>query len=122
MKRILLLLITLFLFLSGFSQNFYGNSSNWNDPVIEEKGTSMELKIYPNPCKNEKLTLDFISHKIAEITLTNIIGKEVFLKKIKFPENKIQIQLTNIPNGIYFLKVITEENKVAVKKLMVSKN
>ena len=121
MKQIILFTIAVFIYISGFSQNNVSNSSNWNNSFFEEKQNTPELKIYPNPCKGEKITLELKSHQIAEIQLTNITGKQVFNKKFNFAENKKQIQLNNIPNGIYLLKVKSTDNKTVVKKFIISK-
>jgi hypothetical protein len=67
------------------------------------------------------LTIELKTQQISEIRLSNITGKEVFLKKFQFTENKTQIQLNEIPNGIYILKITTSDRKMVVKKLMVSK-
>jgi hypothetical protein len=122
MKKIILLLIVSTIYISGFSQNSFGKSSTWNNINVEENHTSTELKIYPNPCKQGKVTLEFSSKEIIEVRLNNIAGKEVLVKKFSFPENKKQIQLNDIPNGIYLIRIKTTDNKQVVKKLMVSKN
>ena len=44
-----------------------------------------ELKIYPNPVKNNQVTLSFQTKEIAEIRLVNITGKEVMKKEYVFP-------------------------------------
>jgi len=121
MKKFILIFIISTLTISGFSQNISGSSSGWNNLYIEENNTSSELRIYPNPCTDSKLTIEFNTREITEIRLTSITGKEVFLKKFQFAENKKQIQLNEIPNGIYIVKITTSDQKMVVKKLMVSK-
>lgn len=121
MKKFTLIFIVAILTLSGFSQNASGSSSGWNNINFEENNTSSELKIYPNPCTDNKLTIEFKTQEITEIRLTSITGKEVFLKKFQFAENKKQILLNDIPNGIYIVKITTSDQKMIVKKLMVSK-
>lgn len=121
MKQIILLIIVLFISISSFSQNSSGISPNWNNSVLAVKQNSPELKIYPNPCKSNIVTLDFKTLQIAEVQLTNITGKQVFLKKFKFTGNKIQLQLNDIQNGMYLLKVKSTDNTVVVKKFIVSK-
>ena len=121
MKKIILILIISTLTISGFSQNMSGSSSGWNNINFEENNNSSELKIYPNPCTDNKLTIEFNYQEITEIRLTSITGKEVYLKKFQFAENKKQIQLNDIPNGIYIVKITTSDQKMVVKKLMVSK-
>jgi len=121
MKKLILILIISTLTLSGFSQNTSGGSSGWNNINFEENNTSSEVRIYPNPCTDSKLTIEFNHQEITEIRLTNITGKEVYLKKFQFAENKKQIQLNDIPNGIYIVKITTSDQNMVVKKLMVSK-
>lgn len=122
MKKIILFLIIAALSFSGFSQNTGGGSSAWNDSNIEDYNSSNDPKIYPNPCKDEKVTIEFFAREISEIRITNIAGKEVLLKKFEYTENKKQIQLTEIPNGIYLLRIKTTDDKMVVKKLLVSRN
>lgn len=121
MKKFTLIFIIATLTLSGFLQNASGSSSGLNNINFEENNTSSELNIYPNPCTDNKLTIEFKTQEITEIRLTSITGKEVFLKKFQFAENKKQILLNDIPNGIYIVKITTSDQKMVVKKLMVSK-
>lgn len=121
MKKFTLIFIIASLTLSGFTQNSTGSSSGWNNINFEENNTSTELRIYPNPCTDNKLTIEFNYQEITEIRLTSITGKEVFLKKFQFAESKKQILLNDIPNGIYIVKITTSDQKMVVKKLMVSK-
>ena len=121
MKQIILLNIAILISIFSYSQNNNGNSSSWDNPFLIETQSTPELKIYPNPCKTNKVTLDFNSLKIAEIQLTSITGKQVFYKKFQFAENKKQLQLDDIQNGMYLLKVKSPDNKVVVKKFIVSK-
>ena len=120
MNRILLSIAAIFISISAYSQNHASNSLGWNNSVIEEKLDTQELKVYPNPCKTNKVTLDFDGLLISEIQLTSITGKQVLSKKLKFSETKVVLQLNNIQNGMYLLKVKSTNNKVAVKKFIVS--
>ncbi|MDX1283541.1 MAG: T9SS type A sorting domain-containing protein [Draconibacterium sp.] len=115
MKRILLIAFVILLSVPAFSQ------TSWNSSFNEKEKIESELKVYPNPCKNSKVIVDFNSKEIKEIKISNITGKQVLLKKYSMPVRKTQLQLNSIPNGIYLLQVKTNENKIVVKKLMVSK-
>lgn len=121
MKKFILIVLILAIHVSGFSQMMSENNSYRANVIPEENITSTDVKIYPNPCKEEIVTVEFNNQQIKEIRLTNIIGKEVFLKKYPYSENKKQIELNDIPNGIYIMKIITSDETVVVKKLMVSK-
>jgi hypothetical protein len=122
MKKIILIIFIISLSFLGFSQYLNGNNKSWNNSSSDENAVVSEVKIYPNPVKGEFVTVEFNKREIKEITLTNITGKEVLMKSYPFAENKKQIQLNNVPNGIYFLKIKTSEDKIVIKKLMVSKN
>jgi len=119
--RIFLLISFIVISVSVFSQNPQANSLGLNNQLFDENINASELKVYPNPCIDDKVTIEFNNQEIIEIRLTNITGKEVYLKKFQFAENKKQIQLNDIPNGIYIVKITTSDQKMVVKKLMVSK-
>lgn len=120
MKKIILILFVSFFYLSGISQNSWGNTFSLDNSISEDERTQLEAKIYPNPCKTQKVTIEFASKEIAEIGITNIAGKEVLVEELQFPSNKKIIQLNEIPNGIYLIRIKTTDNKQVVKKLIVS--
>lgn len=120
MKQIILFTLSIFIYVASFSQNI-NSSANWNNSFFETKQSTPKLKIYPNPCKTNIVTIDFNSNQITEIQLINITGKQVFSKKFNSVENKIQLELNDIQNGMYLLKVKSIDNKMVVKKFIVSK-
>jgi hypothetical protein len=94
---------------------------NYFQNTIAQIDTSVnELKIYPNPAKTGKVTLEMNSGEISEVRLINIAGKEVITRKMEFGTSKYELALENIPSGIYFVSVKSPENKTVVKKLIVS--
>ena len=120
--RILLLILMIAFSLQSFSQRPQNNSKGWNNQFSEESNLSMELRVYPNPCTDGKITVELNNQEISEVSLTNITGKEVFLKKFQIAENKKQIQLNGIPNGLYIIRIKTSDQKQVVKKLMIARN
>ena len=120
--RIFLLISFLIISVLGFSQNPQTNSTGWGNQLSDENNPSLELRVYPNPSTDGKVTIELNNLEITEIRLTNITGKEVFLKKFQFAENKKQIQFNDIPNGLYILRIKTSDQKQVMKKLMLSKN
>ena len=79
-----------------------------------------ELRIYPNPAINERVTMELISLEITEIRLINIAGRELVVRTVEPGISKYQLSLEDVPNGIYFVRVKTSDNKVVVRKLVVS--
>jgi Secretion system C-terminal sorting domain len=121
MKKIILIIIISGYTISGFPQNSF-NENNGLKNSFQEDNFQPEAKIYPNPCKQDKLTIEFNNEEISEVRITNIAGKEILIKKFQIPENKKEIQLNEVPNGIYLLRVKTTGDKSVVKKLIVTKD
>ena len=121
MKKLLLAIILLVFTLTGFSQSLSSGTTGWSSQLQEEV-ISSELRIYPNPCRENKVTIEFSVKQITEIRLINITGKEVYQKSYPIPENKKQVELTGIPNGIYIIRIKTDDQNLVTKKLMISKN
>ena len=119
MKKVILALILSALYFTGITQN--SGVENITGTIQTTQNTFLELKIYPNPCKQEKVTIENSSNIISEISITNIAGKQVYLKKFITPEHKIQVELSELPNGIYLVKIKTTDEKQVVKKLIVSR-
>ncbi|MBI2280655.1 MAG: T9SS type A sorting domain-containing protein, partial [Bacteroidetes bacterium] len=78
---------------------------------IEENNleSSLEIEIYPNPTLSQ-LTID-TELDISEIIIVDITGKTI--KTIK--QNTNSVNVANLSNGIYFIKVITDEKTITKK-------
>lgn len=78
--------------------------------AIENNSIIPDLKIYPNPT----LSHFIISTKteIKEIRLLDIHGKSVFYSTSK------DIDISNLTNGIYILKITTESNETINRKII----
>lgn len=83
---------------------------------IEELNTD-ELNIYPNPC-HEYLT---ISSKLSvrSITMADIIGNIVKDERITCPTPcEHRINMTEFHSGIYFCKIVMENGKMVLMKVL----
>jgi hypothetical protein len=121
MKKIILLFIIFTFYIAG-SHTLRANMPFENNLFTqqEQPKDTYQLKIYPNPCKTGQVTLEMNDQEIDEVRLINIAGKEVLQQKMEFGTNRYQLKLENVPNGIYFMRVKTTDNKTVVKKLVVS--
>lgn len=115
MKKFLFAILIMFVTQFVFAGENY--LDNFNSGQIQ-----YELKVYPNPCTNGKITISASSEDISEITISNIAGQKVLNKEYEFPVQEIKLQLSDMPNGIYLVQVKTTDNKYIVKKLIVSKD
>ena len=77
--------------------------------------TNINLSIYPNPTQGNLLINTF--EKIISISVCNIVGKEV-ISNAKF--NNYQLDLNQLSNGIYLIRISTENGKIT-KKIILSK-
>ena len=79
----------------------------------------LEMSVYPNPTK-DNLTLKFDNNKYSGLSyqLFDINGK--IINQNKLIENNTTIKMRDLPNSIYFLKVI--KNNTPIKSFKIIKN
>ncbi len=98
------------------------NSSFVNGVGIEEFSLESSFNIYPNPVKDNHVSVNFTTKdNAANINLLNTLGqvvKENVYSDLNAGENKINFDLKNISTGIYYLQLRTKEGEVT-KKLII---
>ncbi len=90
--------------------------------VTQEGNTSLEInevsqlndiKIYPNPI-TDKFTIELDYHNSSySLEILNTIGQVILIRKIT--NNIEQIDLSGLSDGIYFVKLQSENNKIVRK-------
>ena len=75
---------------------------------------SKSVKLYPNPAKGI-LNIDSNRLPISKIEFYSIIGNKILETK----ENYNLIHIEDLSKGVYLVKVYMENNKVAIKRLIV---
>jgi hypothetical protein len=80
---------------------------------------SNDLTIYPNPATNQ-LTIEFTSSdtKAVSFTIKNILGETVKIipaHTLIKGSNKVEMDINEFSNGIYFVQVINESNIYSAK-------
>ncbi len=83
--------------------------------VNEKPDNKTDVSIYPNPA-NTKLTIE-IPQTIRQTTIIicNINGQKLIKKQST--ENKTEINISNLTNGVYFVKLITDKT-VEVREII----
>lgn len=84
-----------------------------NDQIFEN-----EILLYPNPTK-DKLNLKWNNSNNISVIIYNSIGQE--LATIFLSKQNETIDITNLQNGLFFLKII-DGNKIGIKKIIVDRN
>ncbi len=80
--------------------------------------TKKELKVYPNPTDGQ-LTIELPKQKAYTLSLANVLGKRVFVRNAE-TEEKIKLDVTNFPKGIYFLS-ISDNSEVNTLKIEIAR-
>lgn len=86
---------------------------------VDEKGNDDNLVlIYPNPAK------EVINLKLARATkciaISDLMGREVLMLSLS-PNNYNQINISMLPEGIYLLSAVLENDRIIQSKLVVSR-
>ncbi|MDR0790212.1 MAG: T9SS type A sorting domain-containing protein [Bacteroidales bacterium] len=87
-------------------------------------GSIYQTIIYPNPAKNATtLSIALTQATQAQITVTDMLGREVINignKALKAGNNNINLNTSDLSNGLYFVNVVTDEG-TATKKLAIKR-
>ncbi|MEI7801409.1 MAG: T9SS type A sorting domain-containing protein [Bacteroidota bacterium] len=81
---------------------------------------SIPFSLYPNPT-SKNITVDYNITVTATLTIYNLLGEQVQQISLEKNTTKKTVTLTNIPSGIYFCVLRTEDGKIAQQKLVVVK-
>ena len=104
---------------SGFDLDAIGVIHNTNNPGInEQKLQDFNIKLFPNPCKNE-ITITFNISQNLGIKILNPYGQEILAKE-KFlhqGSGKINLSTDDYLPGIYLIHFFYKEISI-VKKLI----
>lgn len=85
-----------------------------NVSIDDLAGIEKMIRVYPNPTTNY---LQISSPVRVDIVLTGLDGKVILAQ-----ENARQLSLQELPNGIYFLSIMDQENHlIKVEKVVLSK-
>ncbi len=91
------------------------------DDLKTEEDKEIELKIYPNPVRNNQVTVSLDEESFVELRLVNITGKEIMIKQFDAPLHKTVVRLYDVPNGIYIMQIKTDDQRLIAKKVSVSR-
>lgn len=82
---------------------------------INESSSNNNITIYPNPVKDQ-LTINAENEKIKSIEIMDVTGKIIPIAN-GITQNTITINVADLPKGLYFLQIQTE-NGVGVKRFI----
>ena len=101
--------------MAGGNLTFYIAKWGVSTGIIETEFDNFKFKLFPNPATNNlTVRFDQIAKKCT-LTILNINGQEIIKQSIK--ESNTQIDITNLTNGVYFAKLMTDKT-VEVRKII----
>ena len=77
------------------------------------------FRIYPNPSSG-MVSIDLYDYPFNHLEILDIVGKRVYFIDKPINRQKLSLNLSHLPNDIYFLK-INSGNSVIVQKFLLSK-
>ena len=84
----------------------------YND--IETGQEMQDLMVYPNPVSDKvNLSMKNIEH-YKMIVLYDMAGKALPITSIKKRSDRLEIDLSQLPAGPYFMRVVMDENAMAI--------
>lgn len=108
----------------GYTYNISirGGAPGWISHLTNKKNL---MKIYPNPATTY-LTIDLSCNpldpgKTLRLNLYDLMGKTILHQVISSSKNVIEINLSSIRPGQYFLVLIEEEGEFCFEKLIISR-
>lgn len=94
----------------------FSNTTSGTTTGINEISENNEMSLYPNPTTG-RLAVSLTSGNIGTIEIYNLIGEKVYEKNFN-QQKPAEIDISNSPCGIYFLK-ISNGTKVYTSKIVV---
>lgn len=93
------------------------NGGNFSIVSIYEYGKkNINIKVFPNPTSSELNIKSSIEINDSQLLLLDLLGKEISIKNriTKSNNNLITINLDDLKNGIYYLKLQNHTEKISI--------
>lgn len=97
---------------SGCTDEYCENITVDTDNVSVKKFNANAVNIYPNPISNGKVTVE-VPQQTFDVVVIDVTGKTI--NASKNVNNNTQIDLTNQSQGIYFVKVTSQNSTFGFK-------
>lgn len=81
----------------------------------------LEFKVYPNPVNGEEISIDIALPNVSSVIyVRDITGRVVATQNVNVSAGTLNMSVSNLTNGIYFVSVETDEEVLATQKLVVT--
>ena len=108
---------------NGNKKSLITDSNNTEDKLLlnifpEQESQSFDFEVFPNPTDgNFTINIKSTEESVYSFELFNSVGK-VLYRVGKLSENKIKVNKSGFPSGIYYIRLINEQS-VKTKKITI---
>lgn len=96
----------------GTSKNITFVVNKFATGINNVSGKNADISLYPNPARNT-LNVSFDDQSgVSTIAVYNLIGKEVSAYRVNNGSSNVQLDIDNIPAGIYLLRMLDAQGHV----------
>jgi hypothetical protein len=99
----------------------YVQSEIWYSGVSSLSASQVELgPVFPNPA-NEKFNVEYTlnDNVSARLVLRNMLGSTILEEAVSGLNGKIQVNSSDLPEGIYFCSLFVDGKSVSTRKLVI---
>ena len=110
MKAYITIIALLFIFNSAMAQSSFSS---------DKQTAEDNIMIYPNPVTDSKFYVN-AEETVISVEVMNVIGQSIKIVKnnTQVPYN-ILVELPECKNGMYLVRVTTQDNKSFIKKILI---
>jgi hypothetical protein len=80
-----------------------------------------EILVYPNPASSF-ITIQALSDAFdsnTNVRMYDLLGRTIMNQKVDLSSSNVQLNVENIPAGIFYLELLSSDGKIAIKKLVI---
>ncbi len=107
--------------LVAFNSNCGTTDTSYQTVTVNKTTVGVDLSaenafiVYPNPIKQDLFIVNKIKTEVNQVTITNIMGQKVLEHNNAFNGKKLQLDVSEVPSGIYSIEVHTEDGTYQYK-------
>lgn len=95
----------------------------YNPDSVEENFSNVFSNAYPNPANNV-VSFDYdmpFNAQTASVAIYNMMGQEVIRQDVNVDGSRLDINVSDLTDGVYFYSLIVNNQAVKTSKLVISK-
>ena len=92
----------------------------FNQVLSVDTQSITKVSLYPNPSKGEMTIKTSSSNTLDQALVYDVLGKQVARFQNRTSNNELQMDLTNLNNGVYLVRLILKDGSQSTKKVVIN--